>query len=94
MKHCVLSTSGIDDTDANPIILFLLLKIPSEKKNKKSEYRYFPESNFAGANILFALVYSNQDDSIKTQKAITYHLAKGIIKKHHHQRKELLWQPN
>ena len=33
-----------------------------------NEYRYFLESNFVGVNILFALVYSNQDDNAKRFK--------------------------
>ena len=33
----------------------------SENKNKTNEFRYFPESNFAGFNKLFVLVYPNRN---------------------------------
>ena len=40
-------------------------KTKSENKNTTNEYGYFFESNFVGANRLFALVYSNQDVNSK-----------------------------
>ena len=40
-------------------------KTKNENETTKNEYRCFVESNFVGVNILFVLVYSNQDDSYK-----------------------------
>ena len=37
----------------------------SENKNTTDEYRYFLESNFVYLNILFVLIYSNEDDNAK-----------------------------
>ena len=44
-------------------------KTKSENKNTTNEYRYFLESNFFGANRLFVLVYSNQDNRSEKIKA-------------------------
>ena len=41
-----------------------------------NEYRYCLESNFAGVNRSFVLVYSNQDGNSKRFKAKRYYLAK------------------
>ena len=57
-------------------------KTKSENKNATNKYRYFLESNFAGVNKLFVLVYSNQDSSSKRFNAEIYHLPKGIIRNH------------
>ena len=40
-------------------------KIKSENKNTTYEFRYFLKSNFAGVNILFVLVYTNEGDNVK-----------------------------
>ena len=55
-------------------------KTKSENKNTTNKCRYFLESNFAGVNRLFVLVYSNQDDNAKRFKLRRYYLPKGIIK--------------
>ena len=47
-----------------------------------NEYRYFLESNFAGVNRLFFLVYTNEGDNAKRFKTGRYYLSKGIIKKY------------
>ena len=44
------------------------------------EYRYFLQSDFVRVNILFVLVYSNQDANAKRFKTGRYYLPKGIIK--------------
>ena len=44
-------------------------KTKRENKNTTNEYRYFLESNFFGANRLFVLVYSNQDNRSEKIKA-------------------------
>ena len=44
------------------------------------QYRYFLESNIVGANRLFVLVYTNQDDNAKRFKTRRYYLQKDIIK--------------
>ena len=43
-------------------------KTKRENKKTKNEYRYFLESNVAGVNRLFVLVYSNQDPDSKRFK--------------------------
>ena len=46
-------------------------KTKSESEDTTNEHRYFLESNFVGINILFVLVYSNENNSskkFKTQK--------------------------
>ena len=55
-------------------------KTKSENENKRSEFRYFPESNFVGVNRLFVLIYSNKNDDTKRFEAKKYYLLKGIIK--------------
>ena len=40
-------------------------KTKSEHKNTTNECRYLLKSNFAGVNILFVLVYTNQGDNAK-----------------------------
>ena len=44
-----------------------------------NEYRYFLESNFAGVNRLFVLIYSNQDENAERFKGKRYYLPKGVI---------------
>ena len=44
-----------------------------------NEFRFFLESNFVGANRLFALVYTNKDAASKRFKGERYYLPKGII---------------
>ena len=41
---------------------------------------FFFESNFAGVKKLFALIYPNQNDSVKRFNGKKYYLAKGVIK--------------
>ena len=41
----------------------------SDNKNTTSEYRYFLDSNFVGVNRLFVLIYSNQNNRIKTSSS-------------------------
>ena len=57
-------------------------KMMTKSKNKSmaNEYRYFLESNFAGANRLFVLVYKNQDASAKRFHAQKYYSQKCITK--------------
>ena len=55
-------------------------KTKSENENTTNEYRYFPELNFVGVNILFGLVYSDQDGNAKRFKSRRYYLPRGIIK--------------
>ena len=43
-------------------------KTKSENKITTNKYRYILKSNFVGVNILFALVYTNQDDDVKRFK--------------------------
>ena len=43
-------------------------KTKGENKKMINGYRYFLESNFAGVNRLFVLVYTNQDDNVKRFK--------------------------
>ena len=57
-------------------------KKKSDNKSTTNEYRYFLESNFAGVNRLFVLVYSNQVDNVKRHKARTYYLPKDVLKKY------------
>ena len=38
-------------------------KTKRENKNTTNEFRYLLKSNFVGVNRLFALVYTNEDDS-------------------------------
>ena len=45
-----------------------------------NEYLYFPESKFARVNILFPLVYSDQDNNSKRCKAKRCYIPKGAIK--------------
>ena len=40
----------------------------------------FFESNFVGVKKLFALIYPNQNDSVKRFNGKKYYLAKGVIK--------------
>ena len=46
-------------------------KYKTKRKDKRTanKYRYFLDSNFVGVNILFALIFSNQDDNGKKYKA-------------------------
>ena len=46
-------------------------KYKTKRKDKRTanKYRYFLDSNFVGVNILFALIFSNQDDNGKKCKA-------------------------
>ena len=53
-------------------------KTKSENKNT-SEYSYFFESNFAGANWLFVLVCFNKDNDLKQFNAQKHYLTKEII---------------
>ena len=55
-------------------------KTKRESNNTTNEYRYILESNFAGVNRLFVLVYSNKDDNTKKFKAKRYYLPKNRIK--------------
>ena len=55
-------------------------KTKSENKDTAWEYRYFLESNFVGANRLFVLINSNQDDNAKRYRARIYYLPEIIIK--------------
>ena len=43
-------------------------KTKSENKNTTNEYRCFIKPNFVGVNVLFALVYTNEDDNAKRLK--------------------------
>ena len=43
-------------------------KTKSDNENTTNEYRYFIESNFVGVNILFVIVYLNEDDNTKRFK--------------------------
>ena len=54
-------------------------KTKSENENKRNKYRYFIESNFLGANRLFALIYSNQDGIAKRFNNKKYYLPKCFI---------------
>ena len=45
-----------------------------------NEYRYFPKPNFVGFNVLFAFVYSNQDDNSKRFNIQRNYSPKAIIK--------------
>ena len=54
-------------------------KRKTDNKNTTNEFRFFLESNFVGVNILFALVYTNQDAASRRFKAKRYYLCKGII---------------
>ena len=54
-------------------------KTKSKNKNTANEYRYFTKSNSAGVNRLFAIIYTNQDNSSKRIKTEKYYLPKGII---------------
>ena len=54
-------------------------KTKSKNKNTTNEYRYFTKSNSAGVNRLFAIIYTNQDNSSKRIKTQRYYLPKGII---------------
>ena len=54
-------------------------KTKSKNKNTTNEYRYFTKSNSAGVNRLFAIIYTNQDNSSKRSKAQRYYLPKGTI---------------
>ena len=54
-------------------------KTKSKNKNTTKQYRYFTESNFAGVNRLFAIIYTNQDNSSKRSKTQRYYLPKGTI---------------
>ena len=47
-------------------------KTKSENKNTKNEYKYFLELNFAGVNILFALIYLNRNNDVKRFNARKY----------------------
>ena len=49
-------------------------------KKYDKEYKYFSESNFAGVNRFFVLVYANQDTNAKRFNAQKYYLPKDIIK--------------
>ena len=55
-------------------------KTKRENKNTTNEFRYLLKSNFVGVNRLFALVYTNEDDSSMRFKTLIYYLAKGLIK--------------
>ena len=55
-------------------------KLKSDNKDTTNEYRHFLESNFAGINRLFVLIYSKEDDNGKRYKAKRYYLSKGVIK--------------
>ena len=55
-------------------------KTKRENKNTTNEFRYLLKSNFVGVNRLFALVYTNEDDSSMRFKTRIYYLAKGLIK--------------
>ena len=55
-------------------------KTKRENKNTTNEFRYLLKSNFVGVNRLFALVYTNEDDSSMRFKTWIYYLAKGLIK--------------
>ena len=54
-------------------------KTKSDNENTTNEYRYFIESNFVGVNILFVIVYLNEDDNTKRFKTQRYYSPKGII---------------
>ena len=48
--------------------------------NMVNECRYFPKPNFVGLNVLFAFVYSNQDDNSKRFNIQRHYSPKAIIK--------------
>ena len=50
-----------------------------ENKITKNKYRYFFESNFAGVDRLFVLIYLNIKIDVKEFDAWKYYLRKGII---------------
>ena len=52
----------------------------SDNKNMTKEFRYFLKSNFVGANTLFVLVYSDQNNNSKIFFDRKYYSPKGIIK--------------
>ena len=54
-------------------------KTKSENKNAKNECIYFLESNFAGVNRLFLLVYTNEDANAKRFNAGKCYLTKDKI---------------
>ena len=56
------------------------MNIKSENKNRTNEYWYFLESDFAGVNRSFLLVYSNETNHPKGYSAKNYYLPKGTIK--------------
>ena len=45
-----------------------------------NKYRYFLESNFVGFNRLLALIYPDQNNSVKRFNTKKYYLPKGIVK--------------
>ena len=55
-------------------------KTKTENKNMPNEYRNFLESNFAGVNRLFVLVYTDENNNAKRFNAQKYYLSKEIIK--------------
>ena len=55
-------------------------KTKGDNKTTTNEYRDFLESNFVGANRLFALVYTNEDANAKRLINRRYYLPTGIIK--------------
>ena len=44
-------------------------KTKKENKSTATEYRYFRESNFVSVDRLFALIYLNRDNDIKSFKS-------------------------
>ena len=48
--------------------------------NMANEYRYFHKPNFVGVNVLFAFVYSDQDDNSKRFNIQRHYSPKAIIK--------------
>ena len=54
-------------------------KTKSDNKNTRNKFRFSLALSFVGVNILFALVYTNQDAAFKRFKAKRYYLPKEII---------------
>ena len=58
-------------------------KTKSENKNTTNGYRHFLESNFAGVNRWFVLVYLNRNNAVKRFKTWIHYLPKGTIKNYY-----------
>ena len=87
-RCCALSVAGNEnnineDANANNIIFTIKdtqLYVPAVTLSAKDNQTNFLESNFAGVNIFFVLVYTNEGNSAKRLNARKYYLPKSIIK--------------